>query len=119
MWAVADANSDGKLELNEFQVFTNPEEHKEMHQFLINQTLREKDLNKDGSIDFNEYIGERGMFMYEIADEEVDHLFASADDDHDDLLSFEEILQHHDVFVGSEATDYGSDLMGEHFDDEL
>ncbi|KAF9415857.1 hypothetical protein HW555_006609, partial [Spodoptera exigua] len=156
MWAVADANSDGKLELNEFQVFTNPEEHKEMHQFLINQTLREKDLNKDGSIDFNEYIGERGnqqdkVWLIsekdkfdndldlnkdgvidlqeihawiipdndEIADEEVDHLFASADDDHDDLLSFEEILQHHDVFVGSEATDYGSDLMGEHFDDEL
>ncbi|KAF9803618.1 hypothetical protein SFRURICE_018548 [Spodoptera frugiperda] len=137
-------------------VFTNPEEHKEMHQFLINQTLREKDLNKDGSIDFNEYIGERGnqqdkVWLIsekdkfdndldlnkdgiidlqeihswiipdndEIADEEVDHLFASADDDHDDLLSFEEILQHHDVFVGSEATDYGSDLMGEHFDDEL
>ncbi|XP_022820839.1 reticulocalbin-2 [Spodoptera litura] len=156
MWAAADANNDGKLELNEFQVFTNPEEHKEMHQFLINQTLREKDLNKDGSIDFNEYIGERGsqqdkvwlisekdkfdndldlnkdgiidlqeMHSWiipdneEIADEEVDHLFASADDDHDDLLSFEEILQHHDVFVGSEATDYGSDLMGEHFDDEL
>lgn len=45
------------------QVFTNPEEHKEMHQFLINQTLREKDLNKDGSIDFNEYIGERGKLM--------------------------------------------------------
>ncbi|XP_047042026.1 reticulocalbin-2 [Helicoverpa zea] len=156
MWAIADANSDGKLEIHEFQVFTNPEEHEEMHQILINQTLREKDTNKDGRIDFNEYVGERGKHQDkgwlisekdkfdndldlnkdgvidmaeihtwiipnndEIADEEVDHLFASADDDHDDLLSFEEILRHHDVFVGSEATDYGGDLMGEHFDDEL
>ncbi|KAJ8726039.1 hypothetical protein PYW07_000737 [Mythimna separata] len=156
MWAVADSNSDGILELDEFQVFTNPEEHADMHPFLINQTLREKDTNRDGRIDFNEYIGERGnqqdkgwlisekeKFDHdldlnkdgvidlpeihawvipnndEIADEEVDHLFASADDDHDDLLTFQEILLHHEVFVGSEATDYGSDLMGDHFADEL
>ncbi|XP_026737924.1 reticulocalbin-2 [Trichoplusia ni] len=156
MWATADANSDGKLEVDEFEVFTNPEEHEQMHQYLINQTLREKDTNKDGKIDFNEYVGDRGAQQdkgwlisekdkfdndldlnkdgvidvteihawiipnnEEIAEEEVDHLFASADDDHDDILTFEEILNHHDVFVGSEATDYGSDLMGDHFDDEL
>lgn len=49
----------------------------------------------------------------------MDHLFDSADDNHDGQLSFEEILHHHDVFVGSEATDYGGDLLGDHFDDEL
>lgn len=55
----------------------------------------------------------------DIAKDEVDHLFASADDDHDDLLSFDEILEHHDVFVGSEATDYGDHLHNMHLFDEL
>lgn len=155
MWAAADKNGDGILDMNEFEVFTNPEEHELMHPYLVNQTLREKDSNKDGRIDFNEFIGDRGSqhdkswmiaerdkFDHEldtnkdgvldlveiqhwvipdneeIADEEVDHLFAAADDDHNDVLSFEEIINHHDVFVGSEASDYGNDL-GDHFDDEL
>lgn len=56
----------------------------------------------------------------DIAEDEVDHLFAAADDDNDDLLSFLEILDHHDVFVGSEATDYGDHLHNlDRFDDEL
>lgn len=56
----------------------------------------------------------------EIADEEVLHLFAHSDDDHDDQLSFDEVLDHHETFVGSEATDYGDHLHNIHqFDDEL
>lgn len=47
-------------------------------------------------------------------------MFASADDDHDDYLSFEEVLDHHEVFVGSEATDYGDHLHKVHtLSDEL
>ncbi|QQP48731.1 Calumenin [Caligus rogercresseyi] len=56
----------------------------------------------------------------EIAEEETEHLLAGADDDHDGVLSFEEILNHHDLFVGSEVTDYGSHLENIHkFQDEL
>ncbi|KAK7080523.1 hypothetical protein SK128_011490, partial [Halocaridina rubra] len=56
----------------------------------------------------------------DIAADEVDHLFAAADDDADDQLSFLEILDHHDVFVGSEATDYGDHLHNlDRFEDEL
>ncbi|KAG0711412.1 Reticulocalbin-2 [Chionoecetes opilio] len=56
----------------------------------------------------------------DIAEDEVDHLFGSADDDGDDLLSFLEVLDHHDVFVGSEATDYGDHLHNlDRFEDEL
>lgn len=48
------------------------------------------------------------------------HLFAHSDDDHDDLLSFDEVLEHHETFVGSEVTDYGDHLHNIHqFDDEL
>lgn len=78
------------------------------------------DKDKDGKLSGNEILSWIIPSSDEIADEEVDHLFAASDDDHDDILSFEEILDHHDVFVGSEATDYGEHLNNiHHFSDEL
>lgn len=60
------------------------------------------------------------VYFREIANDEVDHLFAGSDDDHDNRLSFDEILDHHDAFVGSEATDYGDHLQEiDRFNDEL
>lgn len=157
MWDAADKNQDGILDVKEFQVFSNPEEYPEMIPLILNQTLKNKDLDKDGSISFQEYMGERGKELTkegllaekqkfdlehdknkdgqltreeilswivpsneEIAEEEVTHLFAHSDDDHDDLLSFDEVLEHHETFVGSEVTDYGDHLHNIHqFDDEL
>lgn len=59
-------------------------------------------------------------FFRDIANEEVNHLFAASDDDHDEVLTFDEILDKHDIFVGSEATDYGEHLHNIHyFQDEL
>lgn len=56
----------------------------------------------------------------DVASDEVDHLFASADNDHDDRLSYDEIVDNHDLFVGSEATDYGDHLHNiDRFNDEL
>ncbi|XP_059477375.1 reticulocalbin-2 isoform X2 [Neocloeon triangulifer] len=80
----------------------------------------EFDKNKDGRLDKAELLSWVVPSDDEIAEEEVVHLFASADDDHDDYLSFDEIIEHHDVFVGSEATDYGDHLHKVHtFPDEL
>lgn len=60
------------------------------------------------------------LFFREVAEDEVAHLFASADEDHDERLSYVEILDKYDIFVGSEATDYGDHLHNmHHFDDEL
>lgn len=44
---------------------------------------------------------------------EATHLIKQSDDDKDGKLSFDELAAHHDVFVGSEATDYGSQLKDE------
>lgn len=55
-----------------------------------------------------------------MAVDEVDHLFVAADEDHDDRLSYDEIIEKYDIFVGSEATDYGDHLQNiHHFSDEL
>lgn len=59
-FAAADINKDGFLELEsgEFLMFLSPEEHPEMFSMLLAQTLRSKDLDKDGKISFQEYIGD-------------------------------------------------------------
>lgn len=44
-------------------------------------------------------------------------MILSSDDNKDGKLSVEEVVSHHDIFVGSEATDYGERLN--HVRDEL
>lgn len=158
MFQAADLDKDGFLSADEHTKFHSPEEHPEMLPIILKQTLRDKDLNNDGRIDFQEFVGEQGKkhdkewlisekdkfdkdfdkdhdgylnhieilswivpSNEEVATEEVDHLFASADHNvHDDRLSYDEIIDNYDIFVGSEATDYGDHLQNiEEFHDEL
>ncbi|VVD05580.1 unnamed protein product [Leptidea sinapis] len=64
------------------------------------------DADGDGSLDLREFEQDKEWVTSERAkfDEELDS-------------NSDGILQHHDVFVGSEATDYGHEL--DRFDDEL
>nr|CAD7430550.1 unnamed protein product [Timema monikensis] len=59
MFHAADGNNDGLLDKLEFVKFTHPEEHPEMLPVILEQTLAEKDLDQDGSISFQEYVGQR------------------------------------------------------------
>jgi hypothetical protein len=52
---------DVLVDEKEFLAFTHPEESPHMLDVILKQTLEEKDINKDGSIDFQEYIGDRGI----------------------------------------------------------
>ena len=80
----------------------------------------ELDKNKDGSLDRPEILAWMIPSNDDIARDEVEHLFAGADEDVDEILTFDEVLSHHDLFVGSEATDYGEHLNNLHkFEDEL
>jgi hypothetical protein len=141
----------------EFLSFTHPEEDTAMVRPVLELTVKAKDRNGDGKIDFQEYVGDRGKDQSkdwlvgekerydtdldknkdgslddaeiigwiipdnsEIATDEVNHLFAGSDEDVDGKLSVDEILNNHDLFVGSEATDYGEHLQDPHrLDDEL
>ncbi|CAB4066549.1 unnamed protein product [Lepeophtheirus salmonis] len=157
LFNAADKDHNGKLSSEEFLSFSHPEEDPTMSPHVIQQILDERDTNRDGKLDFQEYIGSRGKdfdkerlkeekdrfddeldddgngYMdreeisswiipsnEEIAEEETEHLIAGSDDDHDGILTFEEIIKHHDLFVGSEVTDYGEHLQNIHkFQDEL
>lgn len=64
LFVAADLSKDGKLDEKEFLAFTHPEEAPHMLEVILKQTLEEKDTNKDGSIDFQEYIGDRGITVH-------------------------------------------------------
>jgi len=49
--------------------------------------------------------------MEEVTTEEAEHLIAETDSNGDGKLSSDEILAQHELWVGSEATDYGNMLL--------
>ncbi|XP_023170798.1 reticulocalbin-2 isoform X2 [Drosophila hydei] len=115
-----DQNHDGKIDFQEFVGQAATHHDKE---WLITEKERfdkDYDTNGDGLLTGNEVISWITPSNTAIADDEVDHLFVSTDEDHDDRLSYLEILNNYDTFVGSEATDYGDHLQNiHHLSDEL
>ncbi|KAJ1177665.1 hypothetical protein NDU88_002917 [Pleurodeles waltl] len=76
-----------------------------------------RDLNKDGKMDKDEI---RHWILpqdYDHAQAEARHLVNESDQDKDQRLSRDEILENSNMFVGSQATNYGEDLTRNH--DEL
>lgn len=115
-----DKNGDGVLNFQEYLGDRGEGKDKEWLLTEKDRFDQELDKNGDNSLNREEILAWIVPSNEEIATEEVNHLFAGADGDVDGLLSFEEILNNHDLFVGSEATDYGDHLhnLGR-FEDEL
>lgn len=115
-----DTNRDGKIDFKEFVGESAENRDKE---WLITEKDRFDtvyDLNSDGVLSGNEVLSWIVPSNDVIASDEVDHLFVSTDEDHDDRLSYLEILNNYETFVGSEATDYGDHLQNiNHLTDEL
>ncbi|XP_043915626.1 reticulocalbin-1 [Protopterus annectens] len=73
-----------------------------------------RDINKDGKMDKEEV---RHWILpqdYDHALAEARHLVYESDVNKDQLLSKEEILENWNMFVGSQATNYGEDLIRNH-----
>jgi len=75
--------------------------------------FREKrDEDKDGYLSENEVKNWIVPNQYDHVQSEIVHLMKEADDDQDKFLSKDEVVyQHMDVFVGSQATDFGNVLV--------
>ncbi|VVC98994.1 unnamed protein product [Leptidea sinapis] len=153
-WQYADGDQDDSLNRTEFGAFLHPEDHSGMREVVVLETLEDIDVDKDGKLSLEEYIGdmykpeegesvdeepdwvkqEREQFTgyrdtnkdgfmdekevmdwiappeFDHADAEARHLVFEADTDADEKLTKDEILDKYDLFVGSQATDFGEAL---------
>merc|ERR1712154_620220 len=103
-----DADNNGEISFQEYVGDRGKGKDKE---WLIEEKERfdtELDKNGDNSLNREEIIAWIIPSNEEVAKEEVDHLFAGADADMDDLLKFEEIIKNHDLFVRSAGIDKGN-----------
>lgn len=89
----------------------------------IFQTEKERfeqyfDLDHDGKLNDTE------IFRWLIPDDrataiaEAEHILERSDANKDGRLSFDEIAENYEIFVGSEITDYGNALNAEESDNE-
>lgn len=69
-----------------------------------------RDFNKDGYLDRTEVKEWIVPTNFDHAEAEAKHLIFEADSNKNGVLSKEEILDNYDVFVGSQATDFGEAL---------
>ncbi|XP_026747483.1 calumenin-B [Trichoplusia ni] len=152
-WTYADADLNDALNRTEFAAFLHPEDHSEMRDVVVLETMEDIDKDKDGKVSLDEYIGdmykpedgedeeepdwvkqEREQFTgyrdtnkdgfmdenevkdwiappeFDHAEAEARHLVFEADTDADEKLTKGEILDKYDLFVGSQATDFGEAL---------
>ncbi|KAH8409453.1 hypothetical protein KR222_005501, partial [Zaprionus bogoriensis] len=115
-----DSNRDGKIDFKEYVGEAATHHDKEWLVTEKDHFDNQHDANGDGVLTGDEVLSWIVPSNTAIASDEVDHLFVSTDEDHDDRLSYLEILNNYDTFVGSEATDYGDHLQNiNHLSDEL
>lgn len=111
-----DRDGDGKISESEYisDMYAPEDEHS---QYVPEWVTREReqfrayrDQNKDGYLDREEIKQWIVPTEYDHSEAEAKHLIYEADTNKDGVLSKEEILDNYDVFVGSQATDFGDAL---------
>uniref|UniRef100_A0A4Q8K3B0 Reticulocalbin-3 n=1 Tax=Liphistius thaleban TaxID=1905330 RepID=A0A4Q8K3B0_9ARAC len=118
-----DKDKDGYLSFDEFiadSYGAPPIPTSEHYIVEKDRFVNDFDQDKDGKLNREEVLLWLIPNNIEMAENEADHLIESSDGDNDGKLSIQEITDHHDIFVGSEATDFGEHLHNSHkFSDEL
>ncbi|XP_061551596.1 calumenin-B-like [Phycodurus eques] len=146
---LADLDGDQNANRQELAAFIHPENFDHMHDIVVVETMEDMDMNGDGVIDLQEYVGdtysqegtvpswvktESEKFTalrdknedgkmdkeetrawvtrsdYDHAMTEAKHLVNEADANKDGRLTKAEILDKYDLFVGSQATEFGKAL---------
>ncbi|KAI7803376.1 reticulocalbin-3 isoform X2 [Triplophysa rosa] len=116
-----DKNGDKKIDLQEYigDMF-NAEDGENEPDWVTTEKKHFsdfRDVNKDGFLDASEVAQWILPGEVDHADNEAKHLIHETDKDNDDKITKKEILANWNMFVGSQATNYGEDLTKRH--DEL
>jgi len=116
--SVVDTDKDGKISLQEYLNDWHVPPNKNDEDFIELETDRfndEYDRNKDGFLTGDELLFWLSPDNTEIAIDEAEHLIDMCDEDEDERLTPEEIVENHDLWVDSDATEYGAQLR--HYDE--
>jgi len=109
-----DKDKDGKISMEEYigdmYSASNDGEEPEWVESEKEQFTKFRDSNGDGHMDMAEVKAWIIPSDFDHSEAEAKHLVFEADVDHDNKLTKEEILDKYDLFVGSQATDFGEAL---------
>ncbi|XP_052846989.1 calumenin-B [Drosophila gunungcola] len=110
-----DKDKDGKISVDEYigDMYRAAEPGDEEPEWVANEReafSNHRDLDKDGYLNEEEVKQWIAPHDFDHSESEAKHLLFEADVDHDDQLTKAEILDKYDVFVGSQATDFGEAL---------
>ncbi|KAJ8727216.1 hypothetical protein PYW08_015613 [Mythimna loreyi] len=111
-----DKDNDGKVSLDEYigDMYKPEDGEDEEEPDWVKQEREQfhgyRDTDKDGFMDENEVKDWIAPPEFDHAEAEARHLVFEADTDADEKLTKSEILDKYDLFVGSQATDFGEVL---------
>jgi len=108
-----DKDKDGKITLDEYigDMYSGQgDEEPEWVASEKEQFGKFRDRNGDGHMDMDEVKAWIIPSDFDHSESEAKHLVFEADADQDNMLTKEEILDKYDLFVGSQATDFGEAL---------
>ncbi|CAH8863847.1 unnamed protein product [Trichobilharzia szidati] len=102
-----DKDKDGYI--SEVEYLADDKMNKET-MIIERENFKNYDLNGDGKLDKDEMALWITPGFEKTAADETEHLFNQTDKDKDGVLNKEEVLEQQDLWVGSQATDYGRHL---------
>lgn len=111
-----DKDKDGRISLDEYinDMYTSDSSEENVPEWVIRERemfKNHRDQNGDGYMDKSEVRDWIAPPDYDHSDAEAKHLIHESDGDKDGKLSRQEILDNYDLFVGSQATDFGEALL--------
>ncbi|XP_071389332.1 calumenin-A [Centroberyx affinis] len=110
-----DKNGDGLIDLEEYigDMYNHNDDMPEPEWVATErqQFTEFRDKNKDGKMDKEETLDWILPNDYDHSEAEAKHLVFESDADKDGKLTKDEILNKYDLFVGSQATDFGEALI--------
>lgn len=64
LFLAADMNKDNQLNQEEFRYFYTPEDYPHMKPLIMSSVMSRFDIDNDGQITFDEFIGDRSNLVY-------------------------------------------------------